>query len=381
MIYLDNAATSFPKPDRVYDEIMRCMKTYCANPGRGGHSMSIEAGRAVLEARETTSSFFNIKNPMQLVFTKNTTEALNLAIKGMLKAGDHVITTCMEHNSVIRPLKMLERDIGIEITIVDGDGFGEIDPEDIRKSIKPNTKLVVSTLSSNVNGVIMPISDIGKITREKGVAFLVDAAQGAGTIKIDVEEQCIDLMAFPGHKGILGPQGIGGLYIKEGLKINELLQGGTGSHSESLFQPDIMPDMLESGTVNTPGIVGLAAGIGFIKSFGLENIKLYKHMLVKKLHEGIWEIGGIKIYSKNSSKNNSGIVAINIDGVESTEASYVLDRVYGIATRAGLHCAPLAHRKLGTLETGLVRMSIGCFNTERDIESTLNALREIKSNL
>lgn len=381
MIYLDNAATSFPKPNKVYDEISRCMREYCANPGRGGHAMSLESGRQVLEARESIASFFNFSNPLQLCFTKNATEALNIAIKGTLKAGDHVVTTCMEHNSVMRPLKTLERDIGIQITVLKGNGFGEIAAENLMNSIKPNTRLIACTLSSNVNGIIMPVKEIGKIARENGIAYLVDASQGAGSVKIDVEEMNIDLLAFPGHKGLLGPQGTGGLYVREGMEIDPVYQGGTGSNSEFLYQPDFMPDRLESGTLNTPGIVGLGYGIGFINSFGLENLELYKYMLTKRLYEGAEEIKGVKLYSKNDIRKNTGIVALNFEGVDSTEVSYVLDKAYQIATRAGLHCAPLAHDTLGTLKSGIVRFSVGCFNTIEEIDVVLDALRQISADL
>lgn len=381
MIYLDNAATSYPKPERVYDEILRCMKDYCANPGRGGHEMSIKSGRAVLETREIISRFFNIDNPMQIVFTKNATEALNIAIKGVLKNGDHVITTSMEHNSVIRPLKTLEKNNIIELTVVKGNKFGEIDPGDIRKSIKKNTKLIVSTLSSNVNGMIMPLKEFGSIAEEKGILFLVDASQGAGSIRLDVKDIKAGMMAFPGHKCLLGPQGIGGLYVSEEIKIESIMQGGTGSSSENYYQPEVFPDLLESGTLNTPGIVGLGYGIEFIESFGIDNIRIYKHMLVKRLFEGMEELKGTKIYSKPDKEKNSGIVAFNFKDVDSTEVSFVLDKVYGIASRAGLHCAPLAHETIGTKETGVVRLSVGCFNTIEEIDVTLSSLKEISQNL
>lgn len=381
MIYLDNAATSYPKPEKVYAEMDRCLREYCANPGRGGHSMSIASGRAVLEARERISTFFNISDPLQLCFTKNATESLNIAIKGILKKGDHVITSCMEHNSVMRPLKTLERDLSIEVSITGGDEFGQIDPQDVKKLIKENTRLIVFTLSSNVNGVIMPVGEIGKIARENGIIFLLDASQGAGSICIDVEAMNIDLMAFPGHKGLLGPQGTGGLYVSKNIHLDTLLEGGTGSHSEHLYQPEMMPDMLESGTLNTPGIVGLGHGIEFIESYGIEKLEKYKFSLVKRLHEGIEELGGVRLYSLCKMENNSGIVAMNFENTDSTEISYVLDRAYGIATRAGLHCSPSAHGILGTMQTGVVRFSVSPFNTQAEIDMTLEALKEISSNL
>lgn len=375
MIYFDNAATSFPKPESVYVEIDRCMRNYCANPGRGGHSMAIEAGRAVMEAREVLCSFFNIRNPMQLCFMKNATEALNTAIKGLLKPGDHVVTTCMEHNAVMRPLRTLERNIGIELSIVAGNRLGEIGPEALQKHIKNNTGLIVSTLSSNVNGVIMPFAEIGRLARDAGVPFLLDASQGAGSINVDVEEQCIDMLAFPGHKGLLGPQGTGGLYVREGIALKSLMEGGTGSNSDYPFQPEIMPDLLESGTLNTAGIAGLCAGVKHIMKRGLKAVGSYRYMLTERLINGLKDVGGVSLYSVSDKSRNSGIAAINLAGMDSTELSYILDKEYGIATRAGLHCSPSAHRTLGTERTGIVRISVGCFNTAAEIDSTVEAIR------
>ncbi len=377
MIYLDNAATSFPKPEKVYREILRCMREYCANPGRGSHRMSIESSRVVIQARESVASLFNISDPLQVCFTKNATEALNIAIKGVLKPGDHVITTCMEHNAVVRPLKTLERDAGIEISIVQGNEFGEINPENIKRAIRKNTRMVISTFSSNVNGIVMPIEEMGRIAGDHGIIFLVDASQGAGTFPIDVEKMHIDMLAAPGHKGLLGPQGTGFLYVARNVKPNPIMEGGTGSYSEYLYQPDIMPDLLESGTLNTPGITGLNSGIEFIESLGLENLKTYKGILTHYMHEELGKIKGIKLYSKDSAENNSGIVALNIENADCTEVSYILDKEYGIATRAGLHCAPLAHETLGTIRTGAVRLSVGCFNTADEVEYTVKALAEI----
>ncbi|ODM25533.1 cysteine desulfurase [Clostridium sp. Bc-iso-3] len=381
MIYLDNAATSYPKPERVYDEMLLCMKEFCANPGRAGHELAIKSGRAVHETREIVSRFFNIGNPMRVVFTKNATEALNIAINGVLKTGDHVITTSMEHNSVLRPLKTLEKENIIELTIVRGNYFGEIDIMDIERSIKKNTKMIICSLSSNVNGIIMPIIDIGKIAEDKGILFLVDASQGAGSMKLDVQEIKADMFAFPGHKGLLGPQGIGALYVSEKVKITPIMRGGTGSRSESFYQPEIFPDMLESGTLNTPGIVGLGFGIKFIESFGIDNIRIYKHMLVKRLYEGIENLSGIKLYSLNDINKNSGIISFNFIGIDSTKVSFMLDSMCGIASRSGLHCAPLAHETIGTKASGTVRLSVGCFNTVKEIDVTIEALKRISQML
>lgn len=378
MIYLDNAATSYPKPEEVYTAIDKCLREYCANPGRGGHKMSLASARAVMEVREEISEFFNIENPLRICFTKNATEALNIAIKSFISTGDHVVTTCMEHNSVIRPLKELEKDKGIELTILEGsDSHGVLTAEDFRKAIKDNTKLFISTLSSNVNGVIMPIKEIGDVAKENNIIFLLDASQGAGTIKIDVKEMNIDLLAFPGHKGLLGPQGTGGLYVREGLIAKPLMEGGTGSNSFKLIQPEGMPDNLESGTLNTPGIIGLGAGLKFIKKVGIDYIRSHKKSLVKNLIEGVKNIKGVKLYSSDDIENNSGIVAINIGNINSNQVSYELDTIYNIATRGGLHCSPLAHKRLGTLNQGIVRLSVSLFNTEEEIKYTLNALKRI----
>lgn len=381
MIYLDNAATSFPKPDCVYREMDRCMREYCANPGRGGHMLSVKAGMAVVEARDVICKLFHIFDPMRLCFAKNATEALNTAIKGIATPGCHIITTGMEHNSVMRPLRTIERDIGVELTIVNGNELGEIEPDDIKKEIKSNTLLIVCTLSSNVNGIIMPVGEIGRIAREAGVKFLVDASQGAGSLTVDVENQNIDLLAFPGHKGLMGPQGTGCLYVKEGIALKSLMEGGTGSNSEYPYQPEVMPDLLESGTLNMPGIVGLGWGARYVAEKGVAEIGEYKHRLVKMLFEGFEGIPGIQQYSVADKDRNSGIVSINLAGLDSTELSYILDREYGIEVRAGLHCAPGAHRILGTETRGVVRFSVGCMNSKSDMITTIEAVEKISRKL
>ena len=377
MIYLDNAATSFPKPECVCREMDRCMREYCANPGRSGHPLSLKAGAAVMASREAICSLFNICDPMRLVFTKNATEALNIAIKGTAFSGCHVITTSMEHNSVMRPLRALERDIGIEVTVVRGNELGEIDPDDIRKEIKKNTVLIISTLSSNVNGIVMPIKELGYIASQSDLAFLVDASQGAGSMAIDVEELNISMMAFPGHKGLLGPQGTGCLYVSNGIPIKTLMEGGTGSNSDSHYQPDFLPDMLESGTLNTPGIVGLGTGASYIATAGAGQIAAQKHRLVKILIEGFSQIPGVNLYSVSDINRNSGIVAINLRDLDSGELSYILDKEYGIYTRAGFHCSPGAHKTLGTEKTGVVRFSPSLFNKVSEMIYTLDALEKI----
>lgn len=380
MIYLDNAATSFPKPERVYTEMDKCMRDYGANPGRSGHRLALQAGRAIFKTRERLCRLFNIDNPMQIVFTSNATESLNLGIKGLLRAGDHVVTSSMEHNSVARPLAALEPK-GIETTFVRCDSEGMLDPKDVKRAIKKNTSLIVVTHASNVTGALMPVKDIGALAAEKGIPFMVDAAQTAGVYDIDVKEMHIDLLAFPGHKGLLGPQGTGGLFISEELDVMQMKEGGTGSSSENLAQPALAPDRYESGTPNTVGIVGLGEGAGFILDKGTAAVRKHEAELTGMLLEGFGEIGGVKIYGPKDPKLQVGVVSANILNGDSGEISYILDKSYDIATRAGLHCAPLAHRTLGTLEQGTIRFSVGLLNTREDIMAAVKAVGEIAAEI
>lgn len=376
MIYMDNAATSWPKPHGVYKAVDKCMKKYGANPGRSGHKMAIEAGNIVLYTRENLGKLFNVSDPFQIIFTCNATDSLNLAIKGTLKEGDHVITTSMEHNSVVRPLKELEK-AGVKITFVKANQEGIIDPEDIKKAIKSNTRLIISTHASNVTGTIMPIEHIGTIAKEYGISFLVDAAQTAGLLPIDLARLPIDMLAFPGHKSLLGPQGTGGLYIRDGLSLDPLRQGGTGSQSESLIQPIFMPDRYESGTINTPGIAGLGAGIDYILTKGQKNILIHERMLLQMFLDGLATIQGVTIYGPKDINRRAGVVSINIGGRDSSEMANLLDERYNIATRGGLHCAPLAHNTIGTLKQGTVRFSIGPFTAKREIKKCINAIYQL----
>lgn len=376
MIYFDNGATSFPKPNSVYDETMRAMKEYGANPGRSGHKLALKLSRGIFETRTLLSKLFNTKNPMNIIFTFNATESLNLGIKGILKPGDHVITTSMEHNSVLRPIKHLEG-FGVESTIVYGDSKGIVDVSQIEDAIKPNTKLIVTTHVSNLTGTIMPIKEIGQVAKKNQIYYLVDGAQSAGIYNIDVEEMNIDLLAFPGHKGLLGPQGTGGLYIKDNLSIESIFQGGTGSASSSLIQPDICPDKYESGTSNGPGIIGLGAGIKYIMEKGIENIRSHEEELTKHFIEEAIQIEGVKLYGPLDIKKQGAVVSLNIRDIDSSEISYILDEEYDIAVRPGLHCAPLAHETIGTLDQGVIRFSFGIFNTHEEIEYAIKALREI----
>lgn len=377
MIYLDNAATSFPKPEGVYTAVEQCMQTYCANPGRGSHAMSVKSAFVVNDTRERLARLLNVKDYLNICFTKNATEALNIAINGCLTAGSHVITTCMEHNSVLRPLHTLEKYQGIKLTIVDGNKYGQIDPQQIQKVITKKTRLIVCTLSSNVNGVILPVAQIGKIARENGILFLLDASQGLGSLPVDQESMHADMIAFPGHKGLMGPQGTGGLYIAPTLSIRPLMAGGTGSRSELLYQPELVPDKYESGTLNTPGLAGLGAGLEFIEKTGLEIIRSRKDALTQRLYDGIAQNRHITMYSPASVKENSGVVAFNIKGTDSTEIAQLLDKKYDIASRPGLHCAPLAHKHFGTQVSGILRLSVGYFNTASDIDAAVRAVNQI----
>lgn len=376
MIYLDNAATSYPKPEQVYRVMDRCVRDIGANPGRSGHRLSLQAGRVIYAAREDLCRLFNIDNPMRVIFTLNATDSINLGIKGLVKKGDHVITTSMEHNSVARPLTALKR-AGIETTYVKCSDRGFLDPDDIRKAIKRNTALIVITHASNVTGTIMPVAEIGHIAREQGIPFMVDAAQTAGLLDIDVKAMNIDLLAFPGHKSLMGPQGVGGLYIGEELELVQAREGGTGSSSEDLDQPLILPDRYESGTPNTVGIAGLGEGVRYVIEQGIERIRAYEEGLVARIIEGLNEIKGVKIFGPADAKRQASVVSLNIEGMDSVEVSYILDSKYDIATRAGLHCAPLAHRTIGTLESGTVRLSVGFFNTEEDIDQVIAAISDI----
>lgn len=376
MIYLDNAATTFPKPEEVYEEVMRCMKEYGANPGRSGHRLALEAGRVIYDTRELLGEMFNIKNPMNIAFTCNGTDGLNTAIKGLLKSGDHVITSTMEHNSVLRPLKALEK-VGVELSIIKCDKEGFIDLKDIEKNIKANTKAIVTTHASNVLGTIFPIEEIGKITKENGLIYIVDAAQTAGLYDIDVEKMNIDVLVFPGHKSLLGPQGTGAMYIGENICIDCTKQGGTGSASESLIQPDMMPDKFESGTPNTPGIAGLGRGIKFIMDRGMANIRQHEEQLTQYFLDELSKIEEVIVYGPKDSKKQAPVVSLNIKDADSSGVGYVLDSEFDIAVRTGLHCAPLAHKTAGTLESGTVRFSIGYFNTREDIDKSIEAIKSI----
>ena len=377
MIYLDNAATSWPKPEAVYLAADQALRQYGGNSGRGSHSMSLAAGGLIYEARMLCAKLFHAARPECICFTSNTTEALNLAIKGILKPGDHVITSSMEHNSVSRPLKKLENR-NVETTKVFTSPATGIDLNALEKAFRKNTKLVVCNHISNVTGTINPIKEIGDLCRKNEVLFLLDAAQSAGLTEIDVTETNIDLVAFPGHKGLLGPQGTGGLYIRDGLVLDTLKEGGTGTQSELYDQPEQKPERYESGTLNLSGLAGLAAGLKYIFNEGLENIERKEAELTNQLLNGLSLIDGINIYGPAAGKPRGSIVSITLEQINPTEASIMLDSAFQIAVRAGLHCARDAHETLGTIDHGgVLRISPNYFNTKEDIEICIKAIQLI----
>ncbi len=378
LIYLDNAATSWPKPEQTLLAMERYQRIVGGSPGRSAHRLSIEAGRIVMETRDSLARLFGAEDSFQIVFTKNATEALNLAIGGLLSPGDHVITSAMEHNSVMRPLRALESR-GMELAVIPCSPEGELNPDDLLPAIKSATKAVVLTHASNVTGTIMPIREIGNIARKHGVILCVDAAQTAGAMPIHVEEMNIDLLAFTGHKSLFGPQGTGGLYIRKGLEkvISPLLLGGTGSRSEFEQQPDFMPDRYESGTPNTLGLAGLGAGIDYILGRGVDNIRDEEIMLTRRFLDGLKSISGINIYGPGDASRQIPVVSFNIDGMMPSDVSLILDEQFGVMSRPGLHCAPAAHRTIGTFPAGTVRFSFGYFNTVEEIDRALKAVQHL----
>lgn len=380
-IYLDNAATSWPKPESVLREMNRFNELIGSNPGRSGHHLSVEAGRILYDTRESLASLFGVSDPLRIAFTQNITHALNIALFGLLKSGDHVITTSMEHNSVMRPLRYLETS-GVELTIVDCSPDGIPDLDMFRRAVKPNTKLITALHASNVTGTILPISDIGAIASEHGIPFCVDTAQTAGSLNIDVTEMNIDILCFTGHKGLYGPMGTGGIYIRNGLErsIKPLIFGGTGSRSEFELQPDFMPDMYESGTLNTIGIAGLNAGLKFISETGVENIHSGEIRLMKKFIDGLSDNKMVSIVRSTTHGDSMPVVSFNIDGYSPSDVSFHLDENYGILTRSGLHCAPSAHRTAGTFPDGTVRVSFGYFNSVDDVNTVISAINDLTYN-
>jgi cysteine desulfurase family protein len=378
IIYFDNAATSWPKPPEVNAAMQKYMRKIGANPGRSGHRLSVEAARVIYNTREKLAQLFNVSDPLRIVLTKNATEALNIAISGFLKPGDHVITSSMEHNSVMRPLRAMEQK-GVSLTVIKCDNSGLIDPAQISTAIKNNTKGIFITHASNVTGSVMPVAEIGCITRERALVFCVDGAQTAGSCPIDVEEMKIDLLAFTGHKSLFGPSGTGGLFIREGLekRIEPICVGGTGSRSEMEVQPDFMPDRYEAGTPNTVGIAGLLAGVEFVLSQGISQIKSKEESLVKIFIEGIMNLSGIVIYGQTSADWRIPVVSFNIAGMDPAMIALELDERFKIMSRSGIHCAPSAHKTIGTYPQGTVRFSFSYFNNQEQVAKAVEAIKKI----
>jgi cysteine desulfurase/selenocysteine lyase len=375
-IYLDHAATSFPKPPAVYQAVMHVLRQVGGSPGRSDHRAAREANQIVQETREKIARLFAIPQAEQIIFTPNATAAINLGLKGLLTPKDHVLISSMEHNSVVRPLRGLE-ERGVKFSIIPCSREGYLDPLAFKKGLQRKTKLIVLTHASNVTGMIFPIEEIGHLARSRGIFFMVDAAQTAGLLPIDVQKMKIDLLACPGHKSLYGPQGTGFLYVSKEINLKPLLEGGTGTNSESDRQPQIMPFCLESGTLNTPGIAGLGAGISFIRQEGLAKIWSKENKLTKLLMEGLKKISGLKIYGSLNAAERVPVISFNLASIHPGHLAYLLDEIYNIGVRSGLHCAPHAHRTLGTFPYGAVRVSLGFFNREKDVQALLKALKEI----
>jgi cysteine desulfurase / selenocysteine lyase len=376
--YLDNAATTFPKPKEVYEFMNSFYQACGANPGRTGHALTLETEKVVFQTRKMLCELFNGTDPDRLTFSYNASESLNIIINGMLSKGDHVITTCLEHNSVLRPLYHKEQDGLIEVTYVPFDTAGYIHPADIKSNIKRNTKMVILNHASNVIGTVQPVAEVGKICRETGVYFALDASQTAGIIKINIQEMNIDLLAFTGHKGLLGPTGIGGSYVADNVPIHATHFGGTGVNSVQRTHPEAFPYRLECGTLNILGVAGLNAGQNWIRNKEMLQLHQQEMRLWNKLREGLSAIDGVVAYCVDDPENHTAVLSFTINNWKSEDVGTILSAHYRIACRTGLQCAPLVHETLGTVKLGgTVRFSLGPFNTEADIDQAIEAVRKI----
>lgn len=378
-IYLDNASTTFPKPKVVADSIYDYLINVGGNANRANYSNSLDSNRKLLLARETLANFFKFSKAENVIFTNNVTLSLNILLKGMLVSGDHVISSTMEHNSVLRPLKDCERTLGVEVDLVQGNEFGFICPNDIRKLIKPNTKLVILSHASNVTGSIQQIEEIGLICFNAKIYFIIDSAQSAGVIDIDINKIHANAIAFTGHKSLLGPQGIGGFIIDDSLNsiCLSIISGGTGSLSHSLEQPTFLPDKFESGTLNMPGIIGLLSSIDYINNLGVDSIRETIHYLRNLLLCGLKNIDGILVYGDPNNLNSTSCLSFNYKDSDPSEIAFFLESK-GIKTRSGLHCSPLAHKSIGTYPRGTIRLSLSLFTTKEEIDYTIDVINNIK---
>ena len=375
MIYLDNAATTLHKPQQVIDAVVHAMQSM-GNCARGTHEEALDAARTVYDARVRLASLFGCPRVDHVAFTANSTEALNMAINGLIDPGDHVISTDLEHNSVLRPLYRLEAEHGAELSFVPADKLGNVDYADFERLMKPNTRAVVCTNASNLTGTVLDIERIAKTAHSHGALVIVDASQTAGCWPIDMKKMGIDVLCFTGHKGLMGPQGTGGICVKEGIEIRPFKVGGSGVQSYSRTHPAEYPTRLEAGTLNGHGIAGLGAAAKFISETGVENIHAKERSLMLRFYEGLKNIEGVTVYG-DFTKDKTAIVALNIRDYESGEVSYELSQGYGIATRPGAHCAPRMHKALGTAEVGAVRFSFSFYNTEEEIDEAVRAVAEL----
>ena len=378
LIYLDNGATSYPKPDEVYSFMDSFYRNFGVNPGRSGYDLCMETGALVDTTRKMLADFFNGADPNRLCFSYNSTDALNLIIFGMLKPGDHAITTTLEHNSVLRPLYHQSKFNNVAVDFIPFDSQGFIDPGEIKKRINTNTRLVIVNHASNVLGTVQPVEAVGRTCRECDVPFAIDASQSAGKVPIDIEQMHIDVVAFTGHKSLLGPTGIGGLYVRPGVDIRHTRAGGTGVRSAERMHLEEYPYRLEYGTGNVMGIAGLHAGLKWIDNRGLDQIHDHEMRLTRMLIDGLNHLDGVSLHCQDDLTDHISVVSFNIDGMEALDTGTLLDGEYNIACRTGLHCAPLVHEQLGTAKTGgSVRIGIGPFNTEDHIQTTIEAVGEI----
>ena len=375
MIYFDNAATTLRKPDCVVHAVTEAMCSL-GNSGRGVHRGALSASRIIYDTRVALAQLFGAESPERIAFTANSTQALNMAIKGILNPGDHVITTALEHNSVLRPLYELE-DRGVQLTVLPADSMGNIRYRDFEQEIRPNTKAIVTTHGSNLTGNLLDIGRIGAIAKRHGLTYIVDASQTAGVFDIDVQAMGIDMLCFTGHKGLLGPQGTGGIYVREGVEIRPLLSGGSGVQTYLRHHPPQMPTALEAGTLNGHGIAGLGAAVRYLQETGLDAIRAKEQELMWEFYSRVLEIPGITVYGDFRDRNRCAIVSLNVRDYDSGEVSDALSSEYGIATRPGAHCAPLMHKALGTVEQGAVRFSFSHYNTMEEIKIAVSALREL----
>lgn len=380
MIYLDNGATTYHKPEAVIQAVADAMR-HMGNSGRGSHQASLGASRTIYDTRVLVSELFGLGNPLQVAFTANSTASLNMAVQGIFSPGDHVITTMLEHNSVLRPLYRM-RENGVELTIVRADRLGNIRYEDMEAAIRPNTKGIICTHASNLTGNLVDIARVGEICRRASLVFILDASQTAGVFDIDMGEMGIDVLCFTGHKSLMGPQGTGGICVREGISIRPLMAGGSGTHSYSELHPSDMPEALEAGTVNGHGIAGLHAALEFIKETGMESIRNREQLLMRRFYQGVSDIRGVTVYGDFSRMDvHAPVVALNIRDHDSGEVSDGLAMDYGIYTRAGAHCAPLMHQALGTVEQGAVRFSMSYYNTEDEMDQAVLAVREMAESI